>query len=209
MSGSSERELAAIVRDLGCGPYFLGTHDKRFPGFLAGDKLACAIVNTAGRETGGVHWLAFGWNPRSRTCYMFDPFGFSDRRLKQIYSFEYEAMLRRSALASSPDRCLNLEQSTQTVQGPDSAACGLFCCMFLHAFVHWPDRPMDGNPTMNLLTGVPNGMLQSPQVLPTLRRNQEELYRFLARHSPYFRSHRAAIEHATAFDKMKQLRVSQ
>ena len=68
---------------------------------------------------------------------------------------------------------------------------------------------MDGNPTMNLLTGVPNGMLQSPQVLPTLRSNQEELYRFLARHSPYFRSHRAAIENATAFDKMKQLRVSQ
>lgn len=45
--------------------------------------------------------------------------------------------------------------------------------MFLHAFVHWPDRPMDGNPTMKLLTGVPNNMLHSPKVQPTLCDNQK------------------------------------
>ena len=199
--GSSEQELTAIVRDLGCGPYFLGTFDKRFPGFVSRDRLSCAIVNTAGRETGGVHWLAFGWNPKSHTCYLFDPFGFSDQRLKQIYQFEYESLLRRSALAATKDRCVTLEKSTQTVQGPFSAACGLFCCMFLHAFTHWPDHPMDKNPTMDLLTGVPNCMLQSPQVVGTLQRNQNELYKFLNNLSPYFRHNRERIEKATSFTK--------
>nr|UXO93525.1 protease [Human mastadenovirus C] len=203
--GSSEQELKAIVKDLGCGPYFLGTYDKRFPGFVAPHKLACAIVNTAGRETGGVHWMAFAWNPRSKTCYLFEPFGFSDQRLKQVYQFEYESLLRRSAIASSPDRCITLEKSTQSVQGPNSAACGLFCCMFLHAFANWPQTPMDHNPTMNLITGVPNSMLNSPQVQPTLRRNQEQLYSFLERHSPYFRSHSAQIRSATSFCHLKNM----
>lgn len=202
--GSREEELRAIVRDLGISPYFLGTFDKRFPGFLHRDKLSCAIVNTAARETGGAHWLALAWFPNAKNFYFFDPFGFSDHKLKQIYQFEYEGLLRRSALAG--DGCVNLVKSTETVQGPNSAACGLFCCMFLHAFVNWPDRPMSRNPTMDLLTGVPNADMMKPSSLAILRENQNQLYKFLSSHSPYFRAHRPQIERDTSFNKLLELK---
>lgn len=202
--GSSEEELKAIVKDLGVGPYFLGTFDKRFPGFVSKDKMACAIVNTAGRETGGVHWLAMGWWPQGKLFYMFDPFGFSDQKLKQVYQFEYQNLLKRSALSSTDDHCVTLETSGECIQGPNSAACGLFCCLFLHAFVRWPQHPLDKNPTMGPVFGRPNAELHSSAAQPVFRKNQQYLYAFLAAHSTYFRSHRRDIEFKTAFDKLLQ-----
>ena len=200
--GSTEVQLNAIINDLGVRPQFIGIFDKRFPGFIHKEKPCCAIVNTAGRETGGMHWLAMGWEPASKSFYFFDPFGFSDEKLMQIYQFEYEGLLKRSAIASTSDRCINFIKSKETVQGPHSAACGLFCCMFLHAFVNWPSSPMDKNPTMNLIKGVPNSQLNSPQSRPILFKNQQMLYEFLNKKSQYFRNNRAQIEFDTAFDKV-------
>uniref|UniRef100_A0AAU6S535 Protease n=1 Tax=Pipistrellus pipistrellus adenovirus TaxID=3140007 RepID=A0AAU6S535_9ADEN len=199
--GSTEEELRAICRDLGVGPNFLGTFDKRFPGFVSKHKRSCAIVNTAGRETGGVHWLAFAWEPTSRKMFLFDPFGFSDQKLVQFYQFEYQGLLKRSAIASTPDRCVELVKNTEAVQGPNSAACGLFCCMFLQAFTKWPQRPMEKNPTMDLIQGVPNARLFDTTSEGIFAKNQRAVYAFLSAHSPYFRNHRASIERNTAFNK--------
>lgn len=199
--GSREEELKSIIRDLGITPYFLGTFDKRFPGFISRFKMCCAIVNTAFRETGGVHWLAMAWHPQSRKFYMFDPFGFSDASLKKIYDFEYESLLRRSAIHATPDRCLELIRSTETVQGPNSAACGLFCCLFLHAFVNWPLDALGDNPTMSLLQGVKNNQMNDPRNLTILRNNQKNLYEFLSKKSAFFRMRRCQIERDTGFNK--------
>lgn len=203
-AGSSESEIRRIVADLGTSQsHFLGTFDKRFPGFIREQVRATAIVNTAGRETGGVHWLALAWDPASRTVTMFEPYGFSDQKLKQLYQFEYEGLLRRSAIANSPDRCIQLVKSKESVQGIHSAACGLFCCLFVAAFDARPGDPLgDRNPVMGPIRGVDNARLRDPSAQPTLRDNQEYLYRYLHRHSPYFRAHEQRIRAATAFDRI-------
>lgn len=202
--GSSEEELAHIIKDLGIGPYFLGTFDKRFPGFISASKISCAIVNTGTRESGGQHWIAMAWFPNSKTFYMFDPFGFSNKKLLQIYNFEYQGLLRRSAISSS-NRCIEFIKSVDSVQGPYSAACGLFCCLFLHAFVNWPNSPMNNNPTMDLVDGVPNSKLMDPNFEQVFLKNQEKMYAFMKQKSAYFRNNESSIRHKTSFNHVKTL----
>ncbi|ALE15305.1 protease [bottlenose dolphin adenovirus 2] len=200
--GSTEAELMHIVKDLGISN-FLGTFDKRFPGFIHKFKPCCAIINTAARETGGAHWIALAWEPKSHSFYFFDPFGFADEKLKQYFDFEYNGLLKRSALESTNDRCITLIKSTESVQGPYSAACGLFCCMFLHAFVNWPSHPMEKNPTMDLLKGVPNSKLFLQESENIFYKNQQKLYKFLNKNSMYYRSHKCIIDEKTAFNKLQ------
>ncbi|SMG83450.1 protease [Bottlenose dolphin adenovirus 1] len=199
--GSTEEELKAMASDLGITPFFLGIFDKTFPGFIHKSKMCCAIINTAARETGGVHWLALGWFPAKNTFYFFDPFGFSNSKLEQMYTFEYEGLLRRSAITSTPSHSLTLIKSKEAVQGPYSAACGLFCLMFLHSFVNWPQTPMDNNPTANLIHGIPSNSLFDPQFAQILYNNQKKLYEFLYANSKYFRTHEKQIQFQTAFNK--------
>lgn len=201
--GTTESELVTIIKDLGLGGMFLGTYDKSFPGFMSKHKPCCAIVNTGSRESGGVHWLAMAWYPPSAVFYMFDPFGFSDAKLLQMYNFQYENLLKRSAISSTRDRCVTLVKSVETIQGPNSAACGLYCCLFLYSFSQFPLTAMDGNPVIDIVTGVPNGKLKEPAAQPVLKANQDALYSFLARHSPFFRSQRLEIESKTSFNVIK------
>ncbi|QIZ64196.1 protease [Guinea pig adenovirus] len=200
--GSCENEIRAIARDLGAGQVFLGTFDSTFPGFIRREKPACAVVNTARRHTGGAHWVAVAWEPVSHTFYMFDPYGFDDQTLKKVFDFSYQTLMKRSALTSTDDRCINVEKSTECVQGPHSAACGLYCCLFVYSFARWPQRALRDSPVMQKLQGVPTRLLQCPAFAPTFHRNQEYLYATLRRLSPYFRNREAAIRERTRVDRL-------
>lgn len=201
--GTTESELVAIIKDLGLGSMFLGTYDKSFPGFINKRTPCCAIVNTGSRDSGGVHWLAMAWYPPSAVFYMFDPFGFSDAKLLQMYNFQYESLLKRSAIHSTPDRCVTLVKSVDTIQGPYSAACGLYCCLFLYSFSQYPLAAMDGNPIIDIVIGVANNKLKDPSAQPLLKANQDAMYTFLAQHSAFFRSRREDLQSKTAFNMIK------
>ncbi|QCQ84159.1 protease [White sturgeon adenovirus 1] len=183
--GTSNKELDQMVKCLGLTSCYLGTFDKSFPGFNAiQNKYAMAIVNTGSQASGGIHWLAFTFNPKQQTVYLFDPFGFSDQQLMKEYRFSYESKLRHTALSRS-DRCIKFEKNTQGVQCCGSGACGLFCILFLYSFSHYPNSPYD-NKVMDMVKGYNPKELTSPASIATAHANEDKLHSWLRAHCSFY-----------------------
>lgn len=198
--GTSSSELIKMVYSLGIQSNFLGVFDKNFPGFLNPSMRACAIVNTGDVMSGGVHWIAFAYEPSTRTFTMFDPFGFSKLELLKKYQFQYDRMLRNTAISGG--RCIRLVKSTEAVQCPCSAACGLFCVLFLASFCMYPQSPMSHNPIIDIVQGVPHSKLYTSVGISVTHTNQERLYTWLYMYSLYFRNHVDVIKRNTRINAM-------
>lgn len=199
--GTSRSELLNIVLSLGL-PNFRGVYDKHFPGFLNPDKVQYAIVNTGDVVSGGMHWIAFAFDPNAYKFYMFDPFGFSNKDLLRRYQFQYKQMMKNTAL-SNPSRCVQLFKSTQAVQCPCSAACGLFCCLFLASFEMYRNTPMSCNPIIDVVQGVDHRLLLTPKGTQVTHTNQEKLYDWLYINCKYFRRNVNTIKKETRLNAIK------
>lgn len=200
MAGTSSSELITLVRSLGLGSYFLGVYDKHFPGFLNDRRLAYAIVNTGDYMSGGLHWIAFAYDPNGRKFYIFDPFGWSKKELWKFYKFQYDRIVRRTALQNG--RCIKLVRSVDTVQCPCSAACGLYCVLFLASFYYFRNSPMYNNPIIDVVTGVPHSKMKSSYGIAILHCNQERLYNWLYYNSVYFRDNELEIKRNTRINSI-------
>ncbi|QOJ53950.1 protease [Barthadenovirus mellis] len=221
--GLAESEIRAMARDLGLDGMFVGTFDRRFPGFARWMRfkrgLTAAIVNTGFREGGGEHWVAMAWNPATQRMYVFDPLGWTDAQLSRFYhGFGYLPAVRGTAegIASSArgrdadgrEKCVTVRRNGKAVQCTCSGACGLFCLLFLSAFKHCPTDP-DRFPALRDMTGVlakaPNATCPSvPESLwAPLHANQTILYRFFWKTSSYFRAHSRDICKNTALGLIK------
>lgn len=203
MAGTTETQLKELVASLHPRHRFLGVFDKSFPGFIDPRRPSSAIVNTGSRASGGMHWIGFAYEPTRRVCYMFDPFGWSDSKLWEIYKFKYESFLRRTGL-QQPDRCITLIKSTESVQCPCSAACGLFSALFIASFDHYPLKPMNGNPIIDVLVGIKHENMYKPQFREVLHRNQQRMYIWFKTHSNYFKCNAAILMRDTALDSMPE-----
>lgn len=201
MAGTSTSELINIVRSLNIDSLFLGVFDRHFPGFLDFDKACFAIVNTGDYESGGMHWIAFAYDPNGAIFYMFDPFGWSKSDLYKFYKFQYDRIVRQTAL-TKPGRCVRLVRSLQSVQCICSAACGLFCCLFLASFYYYRHTPMSNNPIIDIVTGVSHKMLKLPQGIFVTHCNQENLYKWMYENCMYFRMHAREIKRNTAINSI-------
>ncbi|APY28355.1 protease [Psittacine aviadenovirus B] len=201
MAGTTESQLRDLVRSLHLRHRFLGVFDKTFPGFLNPQRPASAIVNTGSRASGGMHWIGFAFDPIGQRCYMFDPFGWTDNDLWNLYRVKYDAFLRRTGLAQS-DRCVNLIRSVQAVQCPCSAACGLFSALFIASFDKYRQNPMDGNPIIDTVEGVDLRHLYDPTYRSILHDNQERLYIWLRENSEYFRLNEMQLRRETAINSL-------
>lgn len=199
--GTSASELGHLVNSLGL-VHFRGVYDKHFPGFLDPDRPQYAIVNTGDRSSGGVHWIAFAFDPNNFKFYIFDPFGFSKRELLARYHFQYTNMMRNTALRV-PFGCIQLVRSTQAVQCPCSAACGLFCILFLASFEMYRQSPMVCNPIIDVVKGVNHSMLLTPEGIKITHTNQRNLYDWMYINSSYFRRNVRRIKESTTLNAIK------
>lgn len=132
---------------------------------------------------------------------MFDPFGWTDKDLWNLYRVKYDAFLRRTGL-SQGDRCVNLIRSVQAVQCPCSAACGLFCTLFIASFDKYRQDPMNNNPIIDTVEGVNLEHLYDVRYRSVLHGNQERLYLWLHDNSTYFRNHESLLRSATAINSL-------
>lgn len=193
--GTSSTELTHLVNSLSI-TNFLGVFDKNFPGFLDTSRVACAIVNTGDVSSGGVHWIAFAFDPVSYIFYMFDPFGWSKKELLRIYQFQYDRMVKHTAL-NTPTRCVRLIKSVEAVQCVCSGACGLYCVLFLASFTYFRYSPMSRNPIIDTVDGIPVYMLRTAVGICVTHCNQKKLYKWFYEHSWYFRYNARIITHNT------------
>lgn len=200
--GTSTSELKNIVYSLGLQSNFLGVYDKNFPGFIDINTVSYAIVNTGDYNSGGVHWIAFSFDPVRKKFYMFDPFGWSKRDLLKKYQFQYDRMIKNTALSSN-DRCVTLVKSTEAVQCTCSAACGLFCCLFLASFVHYRWSPLVNNPIIDIVHGIKHSEMYTPYGIYVTHTNQEKLYQWLYANCYYFRCNYVSLEQNTRLYAIK------
>ncbi|AAC54913.1 protease [Fowl aviadenovirus A] len=206
MSGTTETQLRDLLSSMHLRHRFLGVFDKSFPGFLDPHVPASAIVNTGSRASGGMHWIGFAFDPAAGRCYMFDPFGWSDQKLWELYRVKYNAFMRRTGLRQ-PDRCFTLVRSTEAVQCPCSAACGLFSALFIVSFDRYRSKPMDGNPVIDTVVGVKHENMNSPPYRDILHRNQERTYYWWTKNSAYFRAHQEELRRETALNALPENHV--
>lgn len=199
--GTTDIELVHLVNSLGI-TNFIGVYDKHFPGFLDTSRVSCAIVNTGDFNYGGVHWIAFAFDPNSLRFYMFDPFGWSKKDLLKLYQFQYEQMIRRTAL-NTATRCVRLIKSVEAVQCVCSGACGLYCVLFLASFTFYRHSPMRNNPIIDVVDGVPIPMLTTPYGVCVTHCNQRKLYDWFYTYSLYFRRFEQIITHNTRINLME------
>ena len=201
MAGTSESQLRSLVAALHLRHKFLGVFDNSFPGFLDTTRPSSAIVNTGSRESGGMHWIGFAFDPRVKKCYMFDPFGWSDKKLWEIYKVKYDNMMRRTGLSQS-DRCFELVRSVDAVQCPCSAACGLFSVLFIASFDRYPSSPMNNNPIIDVVVGVNHDNMYKKPFIEILHRNQERMYHWMMLNNSYFRMHKDLLERDTSINTL-------
>lgn len=199
MAGTTDTQLKALVSAMHLRHHFLGVFDNSFPGFLDPHKACSAIINTGSRRSGGMHWIGFAYNPSNKTCYMFDPFGWSDSKLWSLYKFKYDGLMRRTGLVQS-DRCITLVKSTQAVQCPCSAACGLFSALFVASFDQYPLSPMKDNPIIDVVVGIDHSKLFQRAFQEILHRNQTRMYHWFDVHNNYFRTHAEEMKRDTAIE---------